>query len=152
MAPDTFRRWDIEAATVGTVSGTDGTDPAKLRVTGDRERPLPFTVQGETLHFFSGAPGTVHVRDGDRETIYSLTLPDVGEAAWKAPSTVARGLPRIAGQVSSVSNIWPWLVLGGLGLPAREWFFTDAARSFACRPLHFIRLIQTGKLPRGEAS
>src|SRR5260370_10303314 len=90
MAPDTFRRWDIQAATVGTVSVPveKGTDPANIRVTGDRGPPLPFTAQGETLRFFSGAPGTVHVRDGDRDTIYSLSLPAVGAAAWKAPSHV----------------------------------------------------------------
>ncbi|HEV2201529.1 MAG TPA: VWA domain-containing protein [Bryobacteraceae bacterium] len=119
MAPDTFRRWDIQAATVGTVSVPveKGTDASKIRVTGDRGRPLPFTVQGEVLRFFSGAPGAVHVHDGDRETVYSLSLPDVGEAAWKAPPTVARGVPRLAGGVASVANIWPWLaLLGGLGL------------------------------------
>ncbi len=123
MAPDTFRRWDIQAATVGTVSVPveKGTDPARYRVTSDRDRPLPFTVQDETLRFFSGAPGTVHVRDGDRETIYSLTLPDVGETSWKAQSTVVRGLPRLAGQAASVVNMWPWLALaGGLGL-LLEW-------------------------------
>jgi hypothetical protein len=119
MAPDTFRRWDIQAATVGTVSVPvdKGADPARFRVTTDRDRPLPFSVKGDMLRFFSGAPGTVHVRDGERETMYSLTLPDVGETAWKAPSTVAHGLPRITGQAASVANIWPWLaILGGLGL------------------------------------
>jgi len=119
MAPDTFRRWDIQAATVGTVSVPvdKGADPARFRVSTDRDRPLPFTVKGDMLRFFSGAPGTVHVRDGERETMYSLTLPDVGETAWKAPSTVAHGLPRITGQAASVANIWPWLaILGGLGL------------------------------------
>ncbi len=119
MAPDTFRRWDIQAATIGTVSVPvdKGTDAAKLRVTTDRDKPLPFTVKGETLRFFSGAPGTVHVHDGDRDTLYSLTLPDVAEVAWKAPATVTHGLPRLGAQSASVSNLWPWLaVLGGLGL------------------------------------
>jgi hypothetical protein len=61
------------------------------------------------------------VHDGERDSIYSVTLPDVGEAAWKAPSTVARGLPRFTAQATSVTNIWPWLaVLGGLGL-LLEW-------------------------------
>jgi hypothetical protein len=153
MAPDTFRRWDIQAATVGTVSVPveKATDPAKLRVTGDRERPLPFTVQGDTLRFFSGAPGTVRVRDGDRETIYSLTLPDIGEAAWKAPSTVARGLPRLAGQVPSVANLWPWLaLLGGLGLLI-EWLLYGRG---AVIPLPASRASShwTSRLPWRKAS
>ncbi len=153
MAPDTFRRWDIQAATVGTVSVPveKGTDPAKLRITGDRDRPLPFTVQGETLRFFSGAPGTVHVRDGDRETIYSLTLPDVGEAAWKAPSNVARGLPRMAGPAPSVANLWPWLaLLGGLGL-LTEWLLYGRG---AMIPLPASRASSnwTSKLPWRKAS
>jgi hypothetical protein len=119
MSPDTFRRWDIQAATVGTVSVPidKGTDAAKLRVTTDQDRPLPFTVKDETLHFFSGAPGTVHVHDGDRDTLYSLTLPDVAETTWKAPAAVAHGLPRLGAQSASVASIWPWLaVFGGLGL------------------------------------
>jgi len=123
MAPDTFRTWDMQAATVGAISVplAKGTDTSKLRVTGERDRPLPFTFQGDTLRFFSGAPGTVHVRDGDRDSIYSLTLPDVGETTWKAPSSVARGLPRFGAQSASVANLWPWLaVLGGLGL-LLEW-------------------------------
>ena len=64
----------------------------------------------------------MHVHDGDRDTLYSLTLPDVAETAWKAPSTVTHGLPRLAATSASVTNIWPWLaVLGGLGLLI-EWF------------------------------
>jgi len=153
MAPDTFRRWDIQAATVGTVSVPveKGTDPAKLRVTGDRDRPLPFTVQGETLRFFSGAPGTVHVRDGDRETIYSLTLPDVGETAWKAPSTVARGLPRLVGNVASVTNLWPWLaLLGGLGLLV-EWILYGRGATLGL-PASKAASRWAGKIPWRKAS
>ena len=153
MAPDTFRRWDIQAATVGTVSVPveKGTDPAKLRVTGDRDRPLPFTVQGETLRFFSGAPGTVHVRDGDRETIYSLTLPDVGEASWKAPATVAHGLPRMTAQAASVSNLWPWLaLLGGLGL-LMEWLLYGRGAIIRV-PASRASSTWTSKLPGRKAS
>jgi len=123
MIPDTFRRWDIQAATVGTVSipVEKDADPARFRVTADRDRPLPFTVKGDTLRFFAGAPGIVHVHDGEHETLYSLTLPDVAETAWKAPATVTHGLPRMAGQAASITNLWPWLaILGGLGLLV-EW-------------------------------
>ena len=57
-------------------------------------RSLPFTIDGDNLRFFSGAPGTVRVQMGDRETVYSLTLPDVGEAVWRVPASVHKGVPR----------------------------------------------------------
>jgi hypothetical protein len=151
MMPDTFRVWDMQAATVGTISVplAAGTDPAKLRVTGERDRPLPFTIQnetqnethnethnenqGDTLRFFSGAPGTVHVRDGDRDSVYSITLPDVGETTWKAPSSVARGLPRQGVQAASGASLWPWLaVLGGLGL-LLEWILYGRGTGITAR-------------------
>jgi hypothetical protein len=118
MAPETFRRLDIQAGTVGTVSVAldAGTDPAGVRVLGDNQKPLPFTVEGNVLRFFAGAPGTARLLTGDRETVYSLTLPDVADAAWKPAANVRRGIPRSAGTVSAV-NLWPWLaVAGGLGL------------------------------------
>lgn len=154
MAPDTFRRWDIQAASVGTVTVPveKGTDAAKIRITDDRDRPLPFTVQRDTLRFFSGAPGTVHVRNGDRETIYSLTLPDAGEAAWKAPTTLARGLPRFATQASSVSNIWPWLaLLGGLGLLI-EWLLYGRGATIRLPAARAPSTNWTSKLPWRKAS
>ena len=119
MAPETFRRLDIQAGTVGTVNVAldPGTNPAGVRVLGDNQRPLPFTVEGNVLRFFAGAPGTARLLTGDRETVYSLTLPDVADAAWKPAANVRHGIPRsVAGAVSAV-NLWPWLaVAGGLGL------------------------------------
>ncbi len=73
MAPETFRRWDVQAGTVGTVNVAmdKGADPASVRVIAENQRPIPFTIDGNALRFFAGAPGTVRVLTGDRETVYS---------------------------------------------------------------------------------
>jgi hypothetical protein len=130
MAPETFRRVDMQAGTVGTVSVPldPGTNPANVRVLGDNQRPLPLTIEGNVLRFFAGAPGNVRLITGDRETVYSLTLPDVADAAWKPAANVRRGIPRsLAGTVSAV-NLWPWLaVAGGLGL-LLDWLLFGRSR------------------------
>ena len=86
-----------------TVPVDKDTDPASVKVvTEDQntQRALPFTIEGTELRFFAGAPGTVRVLTGDRETVYSLTLPDVGEAAWRPPQSVRHGIPRAFGDGS----------------------------------------------------
>ncbi len=66
MAPEVFRRSDVQAGTVGTVNVAleSGVNPANIKVLGDDQRPLPFTVEGNSLRFFAGAPGNVHVSRG----------------------------------------------------------------------------------------
>lgn len=123
LTPEIFRRSDVQAGTVGTVTVTldNGVNPANIKVLGDDKRPLPFTVEGNRLRFFAGAPGNVHVLTGDRETVYSLTLPDVGDVTWRPPADTARGVRRSLVEASSAPNPWPWLALaGGLGLLA-DW-------------------------------
>jgi hypothetical protein len=130
MAPETFRRLDIQAGTVGTVSVTldPGTSPGGVRVLGDNQRPLPFTVEGSVLRFFAGAPGTARLLTGDRETVYSLTLPDVADAAWKPAANVRRGIPRSVAGTVSIVNLWPWLAIaGGLGL-LLDWLLFGRSR------------------------
>jgi len=123
MAPETFRRMDVQAGSVGTVTiAVDkGADPESIKVTGEDKRPLPFTIEGNSLRFFSGSPGNVHVVTGDRETIHSLTVPDVAEAAWKPAVNVRKGLPPASARRAGPTEWWPWLaLLGGLGLLA-DW-------------------------------
>jgi len=124
MAPDAFRETDVQAGTVGTmnVALEKGVDASTIHVTDANKRPLPFTVEGNALRFFSGAPGAVHLESAGRDSVYSLTVPDVAEAAWKPPASVHRGLPGGAGGGSSSATLWPWLAaLGGLGFVV-EWF------------------------------
>jgi hypothetical protein len=140
MAPETFRRLEVQAGTVGTVTlpVDKGTDPATVRVLSENQKPLPFTIEGNALRFFAGAPGTVRVLMGDRELVYSLNLPDVAEAVWKAPPTVRHGIPRASEQGGSATDLWPWLALaGGLGLFI-DWLLFGRSRAFRLRAARIV--------------
>ncbi len=135
MAPDVFRSREVQAGTVGTVTVPveKGTDPGSVKVVTEDSRPLPFTIEDNLLRFFCGAPGTVRVLTGDRELVYSLTLPNVGEALWKMPAAVHRGIPRQMGNGVSSTDIWPWFaVVGALGLLV-DWLLFGRSRAFRLR-------------------
>ena len=135
MAPEQFRSWEVFAGSVGAVSvplASEG-EAATVRVIASDGRALPFTVQGKTLRFFAGTPGTVRVISGNREQVHSLTLPAVADGLWQAPAGVRRGVPRAVRQSASSRDIWYWLaLLGGLGLLA-EWLLFAPLRR-AARP------------------
>jgi hypothetical protein len=135
MAPDAFRRSEIQADTVGTINVAleKGVDPASVRVVSENGKRLPFTVNGNTLRFFAGAPGTVRVVTGDREVLYSLSLPDVAEASWKIPAKVRRGVPKASEHEAPPAQLWPWLaVLGALGLLI-DWLLFGRSRTLQLR-------------------
>ncbi len=140
IAPVAFRQWEVQAGTVGIVRVPveKGTDPASVRVLDQNQRPLPFTIQDDTLQFFSGAPGNVSVLMGPRETVYSLTLPDVAEAVWTPPASVRRGVPRASLEGSATRDLWPWLaLLGGLGLLV-DWLLYGRSRVFRLRASQMV--------------
>lgn len=119
MAPETFRRSDVQAGNVGmvTVPIEKDSQAANIRVLDSNQRPLPFSIQDSQLRFFSGTPGDVRVIVGERETLYSLTLPDIGDITWNPPSKVARGIPRTTLATTTPPSLWPWLAaFGGLAL------------------------------------
>jgi hypothetical protein len=140
MSPETFRRWEVQAGTVGTVNVAmdKGVDSTNVRVLTEDQRPLPFTIEGDaidgkTLRFFAGAPGTVRVLNGDRETVFSLTLPDVADSVWKPPQSVRHGIPRMSVTEAAVTDLWPWLaLLGGLGLFI-DWLMFGRSRALRLR-------------------
>ncbi len=122
MQPDVFRSWELTASTVGTVDvPLDAElDPNSIRVQTEDGLRLPFTVEGRTLRFFSGASGIVRVLTGDRELVYSLTLPQPGDVTWR-PSHAKFGLPRQSPIQPAARDIWQWLaLLGAAGLFA-DW-------------------------------
>ena len=67
--------------------------PGGVRVLREDGNPAPFTLRGQSLEFFSGAAGTVRVLAADREYVYSLTLPQLGESKWDVPPETRRGIP-----------------------------------------------------------
>jgi hypothetical protein len=125
-SPELFQRLEISGGSVGAVkvamdSARGGKAPANVRVTGEDGRALPFTVQDNAIDFFAGAPGQVRVAAGDREYMYSLTLPELSDAKWKPPATAMRGIPSLAPVVAAARDVWPILaVLGALCL-LTEW-------------------------------
>jgi von Willebrand factor type A domain len=132
MAPDIFRSWELTAGTVGTVDVEleSETDPSGIRVVTEDAKPVPFTVQGRTLRFFAGAPGIVRVLTGDRELVYSMTLPQPGDVVW-TPANGKRGLPGRGPTEPASRDIWQWLAIaGGLGLLA-DWILYGRKRSAA---------------------
>jgi len=119
MSPETFRRSEVAAGSVGAVKLVmeEALAPKEVKVTGDDGSGLPFTVRDRTLTFFSGAPGGVKVLAGDREYLYALSLPELGETKWTPPTEAKAGIPHFAQILDTSTDLWPLLALAGaLGL------------------------------------
>jgi hypothetical protein len=135
MSPDAFRSWELTAGAAGTVDVEleAETDPKTVRVQTEDGKPLPFTIEGKTLRFFTADPGIVRVLTGDRELVYSLTLPQPGDTMWK-PSNVKLGLPGRAPAGPLSRDIWQWLALEGAAGLIADWILygrVDRRRSAA---------------------
>ncbi len=123
IAPEIFRRYEISGGSVGAVKLVMEQDAAAadVKVTADDGSAVPFTVRDRTLNFFAGSPGGVKVVAGDREYLYSLTLPELWESKWTPPADAHLGVPRFTQIMESSTDLWPWLALAGaLGLLV-EW-------------------------------
>jgi hypothetical protein len=140
FAPEIFRRWELSGASVGEtkLDLEEDAAPASVRVSAEDGSALPFVLRGRSLHFFSGTEGVVRVAAGDREYIYSLTLPQLWDTKWEPPAEVRRGIPRPQPFAAPSAGLWPWLAIaGGIGLLA-EWllfgrFRRPTARRIAIR-------------------
>lgn len=123
MSPGTYGRLELNAGSVGTITVPidAATDPATIHILDEQNNDLPFTIEGRSLRFFAGSPTTVRVQTGDRELIYSLTLPALAESTWTAPQGISKGVPPTSLRESAATEIWPWLAIAGaLGLLA-DW-------------------------------
>jgi hypothetical protein len=129
MAPELFRRSAAAAESAGAVTTELDPDirPEEVRVLRQDGTPAPFTTRGHTLRFFSGTPGTVRVLAADRETVYSLTLPEMWDATWEIPPGVRHGIPAFRETVGFSRDLWQALaILGGIGLLV-EWLLFGRA-------------------------
>jgi len=134
MQPEAFRIAEVHGGSVGAVTANldSAPDPKDLKVLIDKEE-LPYTVSGNSVRFFSGAPGVVRVLSGNREQVYSLSLPEIGETTWTAPQSARRGIPGGFGQAVT-RDLWQILaILGALGLLA-DWLIFGNRRSVSLRP------------------
>jgi hypothetical protein len=146
MAPDAFHRSEITGGTVGSVKLVLEQDVAlhDLSITAEDGAAVPFTLRDRTLNFFAGSPSLVRVVAGDREYLYSLTLPQLWDTTWTAPAGARQGVPRFAAVFSRSSDLWPWLALAGAAGLLAEWLLFGGGqrlrrpvrqfRSFALRP------------------
>jgi hypothetical protein len=132
MQPEIFRRWELSGGSVGTVKLALDPDvsASDIRIVREDGTPVPFTFRDRSLHFYSGSPGAVRVLAGDREFVYSLTLPQLWESRWQPPAGVRRGIPGIREAAAGYTELWHWLaLLGGLGLLTEWLLFGRLARS-----------------------
>ncbi len=115
MIPSAYRRFELQAGSVGTTSVPveANVNPAEVHVVDESNRQLPYSIEGDTLRFFSGAPGTVRVQTGDRELVYSLTLPALADGTWTKPASALNGIPPKTFSDSASTEIWPWLAIAG---------------------------------------
>ena len=122
MEPDAFRSWELTAGAAGTVDVEleSETDPNTVRVQTEDGKSLPFTIEGKTLRFFTADPGIVRVLAGDRELVYSLTLPQPGDTVWQ-PANVKFGLPGRAPAGPASRDIWQWLAIAGAAGLLADW-------------------------------
>ncbi|MDQ6666157.1 MAG: VWA domain-containing protein [Acidobacteriota bacterium] len=139
IAPDTYRTLDLAVRSAGTVSvPLDATvPPGDVKVLQADGTPIPFTLRDRSLHFFSGTRGTARVIAGDRESVYSLTLPEMWETKWIPPATARRGIPTFRDRMQGSRDVWELLaILGAVGLLA-EWILFGRLRRgrlFALKP------------------
>ena len=121
--PELFRQWELRAGPVGSaeLDLDEGTAPDSVQVRGPDGAPLPAAIHDGRLRFFSAAPGVLHISAGDRRTVYSMTLPAVPTATWKAPKpaparvfhgTTSRPLWRWLALAAGLLLVWEWLKYG----------------------------------------
>lgn len=130
LAPGSYKQWESVAASPGGIQLPVGDVEAKtLQVLTGDGKALPFSVENGMLRSFMPYPGTVRVLDGSREVVYSLTLPDLPDKSWDAPSTVASGIPEDGLSSPEVKELWRWLALaGGIVLLLEWWLFAKRQR------------------------
>jgi len=134
MQPDTFRRTELTAASVGDVTVDVAGESGDVHVLDASGRELPHTRDGNSVRFFVGSPGTVRVTSGDSESMHSLVLPELAETEWTAPQGATRGLPRFTELGPGFVELWPWLALAGLVALAVEWMLYGRARRLVRAP------------------
>ena len=133
ISPEIFRRWEVAGGSVGTVKLVMDQDVAEkdVKVTTQDGSPLPFTIHDRALNFFSGTPGSVRVAAGDREYLYSLTLPQLWDAKWEPPADAQKTIPKFPPVFESASDLWPWLAVAGAAGLLAEWILFGRFRRIA---------------------
>ena len=130
LVPEVFRQKEWNGESIGMVRVAVDGNPSldSIKVLGEGDLALPFTLTGNKLQFFAGAQGTVRIITGGRERVYSLSLPEVAEAQWDAPKTLRRGLPSFFSDGVSSHDLWQWLAIAGGFCLILDWFLFGRLR------------------------
>jgi hypothetical protein len=136
LAPESFRNLDLSASSAGTVNAAIPADtaPDSIRVVRQDGEPLPFSVSGQSLHFFSGTPGIVRVLAGSHESVYSLSLPGMWTKKWEPPSSAKRGMPAFRESLENPRDLWQLLALLGAAAFVLEWVLFGRMNRIVQRP------------------
>jgi len=137
LAPESFRNLDLSASSVGTVNAELAADiaPDNIRVVREDGQPLPFSLTGRSLHFFSGTPGIVRVLAGTHESVYSLSLPGMWTRKWDPPANVRRGLPAFRESLENPRDLWQLLAILGALAFILEWILYGRMNRLLQRPV-----------------
>ena len=137
LAPESFRNLDLSASSAGTVNAELAADtaPDDIRVVRQDGQALPFSLNGRTLHFFSGTPGIVRVLAGSHESVYSLSLPGMWARKWDLPANVRRGLPAFRETLQNPRDLWQMLAILGAAAFILEWLLFGRMNRMLQRPI-----------------
>ena len=108
ITPGAFRQWEFQAGTVGTVNVPVEKDAKSVDIHVLNSVSYPaFRRRREPAVILLRSCGNLMLAVGNLETVYSLTLPDVGEVPWRVPASVLKGVPRpLLGRCSPRSVAW----------------------------------------------
>jgi len=138
VSPDLFRLSEVSAGPPGLIEieVPPGTRRDQVQVKSPQIRDLPFTLTENRMRLFAGRPGTVRVTLPEREMVYTLSQPEVGEVRWQPPAGVRQGVPPPAAATRLGAALWPWLALAGaLGLLLEwAWFGRNPAAAVTAGP------------------
>ena len=148
LSPESFRNLDLSASSAGTVNAelAAGTAPDGIRVVRQDGQPLPFSVSGQSLHFFSGTPGIVRVLAGSHESVYSLSLPGMWTRKWDPPAAARRGLPAFRETLQNPRDLWQMLAVLGAAAFILEWILFGRMNRILRRPVASV----TGRLRKAS--
>ncbi len=109
LAPDAFRPETVEARPPGAIAiEAPHADRSQVAVRTAAGESVPWLLSDGAVRFYAGERDTYKVTTAERRITLFLNQPELGEAAWEPPATVARGLPR-ARAAGDPWAPWPWL-------------------------------------------
>jgi hypothetical protein len=104
----------IGSAGLVLLAGLDLDDEVAPLVLDGRGNPMPVSKSIDGWRFFAGTAGVYQVRQGHRERIVSLTLPQSPKAFWEpSEEQMMAGIPG-SSSIEPPTRWWVWLAIFGL--------------------------------------